>query len=94
MGVQISGELGAFPKSATAWYSSSSMRFFQIEYNVLCIHWRIQGAPPPPTPPQQDQFLSFLHTFLLKSVRIEGWRPPQRVSAPSTENPGSATGIH
>ena len=26
-------------------------------------------------PPQQDQFLSFLHTFLLKSVRIRGWHP-------------------
>ena len=27
-------------------------------------------------PPQQDQFLSFLHTFLPKSVRIGGWHPP------------------
>ena len=39
------------------------------------------GAPPP----QQDPFLSFAHTFLLKSVRIGGWRPPP------TGNPGSAT---
>ena len=30
-------------------------------------------APPPP---QQDQFLSFSHTFLPKSVCIGGWRPP------------------
>ena len=29
-------------------------------------------------PPQQDQFLSFSHTFSPKSVRIGGWRPPQR----------------
>ena len=42
------------------------------------------GAPPAP-PPQQDPF-SFSHTFLLKSVCIEGWRPP-------TGNPGSATGL-
>ena len=27
-------------------------------------------------PPQQVQFLSFLHTFPLKSVRVGGWRPP------------------
>ena len=55
-------------------------------------HWRIQGAPPAPPPPQQDQFLSFLHMFLPKSVRIGGWRPPpERVGAPPTGNPGSAT---
>ena len=42
--------------------------------------------------PQQDQFLSFSHTFSPKSVRIGGWRPPpQRVGAPPTGNPGSAT---
>ena len=28
-------------------------------------------------PPQQDQFLSFSHTFSLKSVHVRGWRPPQ-----------------
>ena len=33
------------------------------------------GAPRRP-PPQQDQFLSFSHTFSLKSVRVGGWRPP------------------
>ena len=32
------------------------------------------GAPR--RPPQQDQFLSFSHMFLLKSVRIGGWPPP------------------
>ena len=34
------------------------------------------GAPRRASPPQQDQFLSFSHTFSLKSVRIGGWRPP------------------
>ena len=48
------------------------------------------GVPPPP--PQQDQFLSFSHMFSLKSVRIGGWHP-QRVGAPPTGNPGSATGM-
>ena len=44
--------------------------------------------------PQQDQFLSFSHTFSPKSVRIRGWRPPPNGSAPPpTGNPGSATGI-
>ena len=27
-------------------------------------------------PPQQDPFLLFLHTFLPKSVRVRGQRPP------------------
>ena len=39
-------------------------------------HWRIQGGAAGTRPPQQDQFLSFLHTFLPKSVRVGGWRPP------------------
>ena len=30
------------------------------------------GAPPP----QQDPFLSFSHSFSLKSVHVRGWRPP------------------
>ena len=34
-----------------------------------------RGAHPPP---QQDQFLSFSHTFSPKSVRVGGWCPPQR----------------
>ena len=33
------------------------------------------GAPRR-APPQQDQFLSFSHTFSPKSVRIRGWHPP------------------
>ena len=41
-------------------------------------------------PPQQDQFLSFSHTFLPKSVRFRGWRPPTG-RRPPTGNPGSAT---
>ena len=36
-----------------------------------------QGPPgSAPVPPQQDPFLSFLHTFLLKSVHVRGWHPP------------------
>ena len=36
-------------------------------------------------PPQQDPFLLFFHTFLLKIVRVRGWCPPP------IGNPGSAT---
>ena len=42
--------------------------------------------------PQQDQFLSFSHTFLPKSVRIGGWCPPNGLAPPPMGNPGSATG--
>ena len=57
-------------------------------------HWRIQGggAPRRGPPPQQDQFLSFSHTFSPKSVRVRGWHPPNGSAPPPTENPGSATG--
>ena len=34
----------------------------------------------------------FSHMFLLKSIRVGGWRPPQQVGTPPMENPGSATG--
>ena len=51
---------------------------------LIALHWRIQGALP--APPVQDQFLSFLHTFLPKSACVGGWRPP-------TGNPGSATAL-
>ena len=44
-------------------------------------HWQIQGGTAG-TPPQQDPFLLFSHTFLLKSVHIRGWHPPQWVGAP------------
>ena len=43
-----------------------------------CTPLACPGAAPRRPPPQQDQFLSFSHTFSLKSVRIGGWRPPQR----------------
>ena len=65
---------------------------FGLEGKYYCItiylyntHWRIQGAPPAP-PPQQDQFLSFSHMFLPKSIHIGGRRPPpQLVGAPQWE---------
>ena len=41
------------------------------------------GAPP--TPPQQDPILLFLHAFLLKSAHVRGQHPPPM------GNPGSAT---
>ena len=44
-------------------------------------------------PPQQDPFLSFLHTFSPKSVCIGGQRPPPTGGAPPTGNPGSATAM-
>ena len=36
-------------------------------------------------PPQQDQFLSFSHMFLLKSVCIGGWCPPNGSAPPQRE---------
>ena len=36
-------------------------------------------------PPQQDPFLSFLHTFLPKSVRVEGWHPRNGLVPPQRE---------
>ena len=52
-----------------------------------------RGAPPARAPsPQQDQFLSFSHTFSPKSVCIGGWCPlPTGWRPPPTGNPGSAT---
>ena len=44
-------------------------------------------------PPQQDPFLLFLHTFLPKSVRVRGRRPPMGRRPPPTGNPGSATDL-
>ena len=46
------------------------------------------GAYPP-----WDPIISFSHTFSLKSTHVGGPRPPppQRVHAPPTGNPGSAT---
>ena len=35
--------------------------------------------------PQQDQFLSFSHTFSPKSVHIGGWCPPNGLAAPQRE---------
>ena len=43
------------------------------------------GGAPQRVPPQQDQFLSFSHTFLLKSVRVRGWRPPNGSAPPQQE---------
>ena len=43
------------------------------------------GAPPP----QQDQILSFSHTFLPKSAHVGGRRP-----LPPAGNPGSATEVY
>ena len=43
--------------------------------NCYMNYWGIQGAPPV-CAPQQDLFLSFSHTFLPKSVRVGGRRPP------------------
>ena len=36
-------------------------------------------------PPQQDQFLSFSHMFLLKSVCVRGWCPPNGSAPPQRE---------
>ena len=45
-------------------------------------HWQIQGEHYWCVPPQQDQFLSFLHMFSPKSVCIGGWHPPNRLAPP------------
>ena len=55
---------------------------------------RYRRAPHPT--PQQDPFLSFSHTFLLKSVCVGGRRPPLPTTGrrPNpTGNPGSATAL-
>ena len=36
-------------------------------------------------PPQQDPFLSFSHTFLLKNVCAGGWHPPNGSAPPQWE---------
>ena len=60
-------------------------------YNVLSKDSQVSiggsgGAPPAHAPsPQQDQFLSFLHMFLPKSVRVRGWRPPTGQRPPQRE---------
>ena len=53
-----------------------------VDVFLLCIVYKLPtdaladpgGAAG--APPQQDQFLSFLHMFSPKSVRITGWHPP------------------
>ena len=48
-----------------------------MAWAVADLHTKVSGAPP-----QQDQILSFLHVFLLKSSRVGGWRPLQWGLAP------------
>ena len=51
-----------------------------IELFHLIWHWQIRGGN---AGIQQDQFLSFLHTFSPKKCMRRSWRPPpQRVGAP------------
>ena len=51
----------------------------------LLWRWRIQGAPPAPSP-QRDPILSFSHMFLPKSPCVGSRRPP-------TGNPGSVSAL-
>ena len=57
--------------SATPWRWSSELLVQCTKYSTITGTGIVQC-----TPSQQDQFLSFLHTFLPKSVRVGGWRPP------------------
>ena len=62
-----------------------------IWYGTGRSRWACLAHAPP-----WDPILLFLHTFLAKSARVGGPRPPppQRVHAPPTGNPGSATVWH
>ena len=67
---------GEFFRSAVARYT--------LTYKVLLI---IKALADPGgcrwrAPPQQDQFLSFSHTFLPKSVCVRGWCPPPMGQCP------------
>ena len=44
-------------------------------------------------PPQQDQFLSFSHTFLPKSIRVRGWHPPTGRRPPPPPPPNGKSWI-
>ena len=90
---EMSGDNGAIVNQFSIFQGSISLlkRFLHGNKQRMVRHWRIRGAPRR-APPQQDQFLSFSHTFLPKSVCVGVWRPPpQRVGGPPTGNPGSAT---
>ena len=43
------------------------------------------GGALPVHAPQQDPFLSYLHMFLLKSVCVKGWHPPNGSAPPQWE---------
>ena len=63
----------------------------ELPASRLLIIGRSRGHCQHP-PPQQDQFLSFSHMFLPKSVCIGGWHPPMgQHPPPPMGNPGSAT---
>ena len=53
------------------------------------MHGGAASAPPP----QQDPILLFSHTFLPKSICIEGRRPQWVGAPPPTGNPGSANAL-
>ena len=84
------------PRQLAGWWTVVvNMDHVLCDEHVNCILVPLAdpgGAASAP-PPKQDQFFSFLHTFLPKSVCVRGQHPPQWVSTPPTENPGSATGI-
>ena len=61
---------------------------------LICNHWRIQGAPrrpPPPPPPTGSISFIFAYIFAEKCMHRR-LAPPKRVGAPPTGNPRSATG--
>ena len=45
----------------------------KMQLNSAPEHWRIWGLP---APPQQDQILSFSHSFLPKSAHVGRFAPP------------------
>ena len=70
----------------TVWFLCASLQLLIILVNkYIPIHWRIQGGAAGARPPQQDQILSFSHTFLPKSVQIGGWHPPNGLAPPQEE---------
>ena len=53
------------------------------------LHSKILDARPPPGGPNSFNFMRFLGNF----GKIVCWRPPWGVGAPSSGNPGPATGL-
>ena len=50
--------------------------------NAIIVDTLADPGGAPGAPPQHDPNLSFSHMFSLKSIRVGGWRPPNRSAHP------------